>query len=410
MKKVLKQKQKNPKNNQRKMKNKITSTLVALLCAVALGSVASSMFGINPDVAIGLSLFVSLTASLLFRGFAEGVAYNLVYSPALFTGTHFEEIFHEMLFMNSTINNGLVRLIDNVNTEIVLTETNVVTVPQPYKASPTSADAVGSSLTFADKLMRPVQLMLYDEFTPNSVILSRLGKPNSGSTTFPKVTDEYVNLILERYGLSTSQTMESRFWNGATTATKAAAALLTPGTGQNAIGTAEQTYIAAAPASEFDGILTKLIMSFSVAKRRIKVAGAPITSSNIADEYAKVYAAILPQLLFSTLEDQVRIFAPRSHKQLINIFNTNATYRDLFAVTNGVYSYNNVIIDFVPLPENTIIAGLRGDLVWGCDVTAASAMVKIDFLSANSEDMFIKMPYTQESAFVQAQQFVVYVG
>jgi hypothetical protein len=408
MKAILKNHQ--TKKQKRKMKNKITSTLVALLLAVALGSVASSMFGINPDVAIGLSLFVSLSASLLFKGFASGVAYNLVYSPALFTGSHFEEIFHEILFMNSTINNGLVRLIDNVNTETVLTESNVVTVAQAYKASPVTADAAGSSLTIADKILRPVQLMVYDEFTPNSVILSRLGKPNSGSTTFPKVTDEYINLVLERYGMSGSQTMESQFWNGATAATAAAAALLTPGTGQNAIGTPEQAYIAAAPTTLFDGILTKLIMSFSAAKRRIKVAGATITSSNIATEYGKVYAAILPQLLFDTAESEVRIFAPRGHKQLINIFNVSATYRDLFSVENGVYRYNNVIIEFVPLPANTMIAGKRNDLIWGCDVTAASAMVKIDFLSANSEDMFIKMPYTQESAFVQAQQFVVYVG
>jgi hypothetical protein len=390
------------------MKKSISSILGALLFSVLLGSVMSYAAGVDVSKSIGFTMFSVVGLSMAFPAMA-GVAMNVVYSPILFTGSFYEEIFNEILYMNRTVERGLVRLIDNVNTEMVLTESNVSRTTQAYLPSPANANAAGS-LTFADKILRPFQFMIYDEFTPNTIIYSRLGKLNAGSTTFPKVTDEYQRQILARYGAAEAQLMESRFWNAATSATKTAAALLTSGIGQNAIGAAEQTYIAAAPTDLIDGILTKLINSFSVTKRRIKVAGTTITSSNIAAEYAKVYAAILPQLLQPNNTLPVVIFAPHNHLQLINTFNISATYRDLFGVVGGQYSYSGVPIEFVPLPNNAMIAGVANDLVWGCDVTSAEAMVKIDFLSNNSEDMFIKAPYTQESAFVQAQQFVVYVG
>jgi hypothetical protein len=390
------------------MKKSILSILMALMVSVLSGVLFSTSIGADFSTVFGFTLLGSVAASLAFP-MATNRAFNVVYSPILFTGSFYEEIFNEILYMNRTIESGLVRLIDNVNTETVLTESNVSRTTQAYKPSPDTADAAGS-LTFADKILRPFQFMIYDEFTPNTVIYSRLGKPNSGSTTFPKVTDEYQRQILARYGAAEAQLMESRFWNAATTATKAAAALLTPGVGQNAIGAAEQAYIAAAPSDLIDGILTKLINTFSVTKRRIKVAGTAISSSNIAAEYAKVYAAILPQLLQPNNPNPVVMFVPHGHMQLINTFNLNATYRDVFMVNGGQYFYSGIPIEFVPLPANAIVAGIANDLVWGCDITSAEGMVKIDFLSANSEDMFIKAPYTQESAFAQAQQFVVYVG
>jgi hypothetical protein len=392
------------------MKKSIMSILVLLLSAVMFGSLTASFTDANPQQAQAIvGLFVIGAFALSFMPQTPKLVYSLVYSPAQFTGEYYEEIFNEILYMNKTIEKGLVRLMDNVNTQMVLTESNVTRTTQAYKASPVTADAVGS-LTLADKILKPYQFMIYDEFTPNDVLLTRLGKPNSGSTLFPKVTDEYQRLIIARYGAAEAELMESRFWNGATTATKTAVAALTAGTGQNAVGTAEKSYVAAAPTDFIDGVLTKLILTFSVTKRRIKVAGTAITASNIATEYGKVYAAILPKLLQPNYAGDVRIYSPLSHMQLINVYNLNATYRDLFSVIDGGYSYSGVPIEFVPLPENAIIAGKGSDLVWGCDIEMATGMVKMDFLSNNSEDMFIKAPYTMESSFVQAQQFVVYLG
>jgi hypothetical protein len=390
------------------MKNSILSILGALLFSVILGSAIAHFGEVNPKVSIGLTMITVVGLSMAFPQTSK-VLRNVTYSPIQFTGSFYEEIFNEILYMNRTIESGLVRLIDNVNTQTILTESNVSRTTQAYVASPTSGNASGS-LAFADQILKPYQFMIYDEFTPNTIILSRLGKPNSGSTTFPKVTDEYQRQILARYGAAEAQLMESRFWNAATSATKTAVAALSPGTGQNAVGAAEQTYVAAAPTDFINGILTKLILTYSVTKRRIKVAGTTISASNIAAEYAKVYAAILPQLLQPNNPNPVVIFAPHDNMQLINTYNISATYRDLFQVSNGTYYYSNIPIEFVPLPSNAIIAGIANDIVWGCDVLAADAMVKIDFLSNNSEDMFIKAPYTQESAYAQAQQFVVYVG
>lgn len=391
------------------MKNSILSILGALLFSVILGSAISHYGEVDINKAVGFTMLSFVVLSLAAPKLTNKVAYGLTYSPMQFTGTFYEEIFNEILYMNRTIEGGYVRLIDNVNTQMVVTESNVSRTTQAYVASPTVSNVAGS-LAFADQILKPYQFMIYDEFTPNTVLLSRLGKPNSGSTTFPKVTDEYQRMILARYGAAEAQLMESRFWNAATAATQTAVAALSPGAGQNAVGAAEQTYVAAAPTDFINGVLTKLILTYSVTKRRIKVAGTTLSASNIATEVAKVYAAILPQLLQPSNPYPIVMFMPHNTLQLINTFNLNATYRDVFMVTNGKYSYSGIPIEFVPLPSNAIICGIANDIIWGCDVTAADAMVKMDFLAANSEDMFIKAPYTQESAYAQAQQFVVYVG
>ena len=390
------------------MKKSIISILVTMLSAVVLGSVLASFTGVNTNLAIGLTFTVAVGASLLFTGLPNAV-YAVTFSPIQFVGPHYEEILTEILYMNETVNKGLVRFIDNINTETVLTESNITKVEQAYVEDPAGTETSGT-LTFADKIMKPFSFMIYERFSPAAFVQSRFGKRNGENGAFPKITDEFIRLVVERYGKSESEKMEARFWNGATAATAVAAAALSPGTGQNAIGAAEQTYIAAAPVTLINGILTKLIMSFSVTKRRIKVAGTALSVSNIATEYAKVYAAMLPQLLQPTYRDDVRLFVPHNNLQLINAYNAAATYRDLFQVVNGTYFYSGVQIEFVPLPSNSIIGGKKSDLIWGCDVTDPSAFLKVDFISADSEKMFIKGPYTQESAFVQAQQFVVYVG
>lgn len=390
------------------MKKTILSILVTLLSAVVLGSVVAPFIGVDANVVIGVAFFSAFALSIAFPKLSQTVN-TLTYSPIQFLGPFYEEIMNEILYMNMTVDKGLVRFIDNINTETVLTESNITGAEQAYVETPAGSESSGT-LTIADKITRPYKFMIYERFSPLAFSLTRFAKANGGNTQFPKVTDEFARFVLERFGKLESQKMEARFWNGATAATAAAAALLSPGTGQNAIGSAEQTYIAAAPVTLIDGILTKLIMSFSVTKRRIKVAGTPLTASNIATEVAKVYAAVLPQLLQPTYSQEITMFMPHNCKQLINAYNLAATYRDLFTVDNGEYYYGGVKIEFVPLPNNAIICGKKSDLIWACDITDATANLKIDFVANDSEQMFIKGPYTQESAFVQAQQFVVYVG
>jgi len=389
-----------------KTKN-ILNNLVALLIAVAIGSLASASTGANPDVCIGLSVVAMVTLSIAFPKLPKAVAYNLTYAPMLYTGEFAEEIHNEILFLNKTIDKGLVRLMDNINQSMYLTESSVTRVSQAYKSSPVSGDAAGG-LALADKILQPFQFMIYDRFTPNTVLLSRLGKKNGANTAFPKVSDEYQRLILELYGKKESELMQVRFWDGATAATVVTATAAVAGTNQNEIGAAEKAYILAARADEIDGILTKLIMTYSVTKRRKKVVGVAPTSTNIATEYGKLYAALLPQLLQPTASGELIIFAPYSHLQMINTFNVNAQFRDVFTVTGEQYKYNNVRIEFVPLPENFMIAGIGQNLIWGCDITNPEGNVKMDFLANDSEDMFIKAPYTQESAFMKAYEFVIY--
>jgi len=385
------------------MKKTILSALVAMFVTAIVGVAVSSYFGLNPSVVVGLSIVGVFALSMYAPKLSNGIS-AIAYSPIEFTGPAYEEIFNEILFMNGTVEKGLVRLIDNVNTETVLTESNITKIEQAYVETPVGTESSGS-LTITDKILRPYSYMLYQRFSPKDFVMSRFGKPNGSNTSFPKITDEFIRFVVERFGKSEAEKMEARFWNGATTATKATIAALTAGTAQNQVSTAEKAYVAAAPSTLIDGILTKLIGTYGSTKLRIKVAGTTLAVANLAEEFAKLYAAMLPQLLQPSYSGEVAIFAPHSVMQLINATNAAALYRDVFQVANGKYTYCGVTIEFVPLPNNAMIAGKKMDLVWGCDITAPDTFLKVDYVAPDSEQMFIKGPYTQESAYVQAQQF-----
>lgn len=390
------------------MKKTILSALVAMFVTAILGVVVSDFTGIDPSKTVGFGVVGVFALSMFAPKFSNSL-FTITYSPIEFTGPAYEEIFNEILYMNGTIEKGLVRLIDNINTETILTESNITKIEQAYVETPVGTESSGN-LTMTDKILKPYSYMMYQRFSPKDFVMSRFGKPNGGNTAFPKITDEFIRFVVERFGKSEAEKMEARFWNGATTATKAAIAALTAGTANNEVSTAEKAYVAAAPSTLIDGILTKLIGTYAATKARIKVAGTTITTANIAAEYAKVYAAMLPQLLQPNYADEVVMFVPHNNLQIINATNAAALYRDVFNVANGTYTYAGVKLEFVPLPNNAIIAGKKMDLVWGCDITAPDTFLKVDYIAADSEQMFIKGPYTQESAFVQAQQFVVYVG
>jgi hypothetical protein len=142
-------------------------------------------------------------------------------------------------------------------------------------------------------------------------------------------------------------------------------------------------------AGQFDGVITRMIYNGGAVGGRVNVIGTTITSTNIATEYAKAYAAVPSRVLFGAVKPF--IYAPYSHKQLINIFNISATYRDLFSVqADGSYFYNGVEIKFVPLAENVMIVARPDYIVWCTDLLSDINMLKIDKIALNREDMFVK--------------------
>ena len=337
------------------------------------------------------------------------------YSNAQYIGEAFAEIFKDVMLENDTISSGIVTVDTDVKGNRPYTESVSVAGIQAYIATPQSSDAAGST-TFTDLLAVPQYLMDYDEFDPKDFSQTRFvrdAKPGA----FNMIDDQFILEVVASRAPKISAGAEALFWAGAKSASKTAIAALTPGTGQNAVGSAEQTAFAALTTTLFDGIIARLIQSYSNSstRRRYKVVGTTITSSNIDAEYAKLYAGITSAyqgaaLLQPRNVKDTKIIAPYSHMALINIFNTNQTYRDKFLIENGVYSYNGIEIDFCPIPENCMIAGKTKNFVWATDLTSDLTAMTIDRIAPNSRKMFMRTDFSLDAIVMQPGQFVLYIG
>lgn len=339
------------------------------------------------------------------------------YNSVDIRGVAAEPIIEEILFENVTIAEGLVTFEDNVKAETIFTESTATATLQAYTSGvPTAA----GSLDAFDTVVTPAKGQFYQEFDPNTIRFSRFKrdmKPgiwNTLSTEFERI------VIGGIYAKKVSLALENAFWNNVSAGTKTAVAALTAGTGNTSVGAAEKTLVAALPTTAsmaFDGILAKMVYNSSNATAtagvggRVKVAGTTITSSNIKAEYDKVYAAI-PAVVLNSGE-MPYIYAPKSHKQLINIFNNDpAQFKTAFSVNDAKteYYFNGVQVVFVPIPENTLICALKSHLVWATDLASDFNIMQVEKIQNASEQMFIKnnMAIT---AHVANQKFnVLYAG
>ncbi len=321
-------------------------------------------------------------------------------------GKAYEPILEELLFENKTISEALVSFEGDVKNESIFTEnTNVVAMQAFASGAPTSS----GTFTISDTIVTPTKVMFYNEFDPNALRPSRF-KRSMRPGAWEIASTEFERVVLAAYGKEVSLDAESKWWTGITSATKTAIAALTPGTGQGAVGAAEQTWAAAQTATLFDGVVAKMIYNNGALGTRVKVLGTSITSSNISAEYAKAYAA-LPAVVLAQSQKPF-IYAPYSHKQLINIFNVSATYRDLFAVDINAdkYFYNGIEIKFVPVPENCMIVALPSNLIWATDLVSDLNKMEINKIANNREDMFVKHIFTIAAHIARQSTNVLYLG
>ena len=232
------------------------------------------------------------------------------------------------------------------------------------------------------------------------------------------MSSEFEQLVIGGlYAKQISNAFENEFWNGATSATKTAVAALTAGTGNTSVGAAEKTKVAALTTSQVDGILVKMIYNDSNASAtagvgtRIKVAGTTLTASNLKTELDKVYAAIPAAALNAT--EKPFLYVPRSVKQMIvqanNVttdytkpFNADASYENIY--------FNGLKVEFVPLPENVVIAALKSHLIWATDLASDVNVMQLDKIALNREDMFLKNNMTLAAHVVNQKFNVLYVG
>ena len=332
---------------------------------------------------------------------------SLSYSPVAIRGVAVEPVYAKLLFLNNTVGKGLVNFQENIKADTIISEASFTTTMQAYSSG---APTASGTIAVTDRAITPSKVMFYDEFDPETLRTSRF-KRSMQDGAWNMDSQEFTDLIMGNYAPKVSLTMETAFWTGATSATQTAVAALTAGTGQTSVGAAEKTLVAAMATNQFDSIVTTMIYNNGGVGGRYKVAGTTISSSNIATEYAKVYAAIPGEVLVQP-DQKPYIYAPYSHKQLINIFNVNSTYRDLFSVDIAAdkYYYNGIEIQFVPLAENVIVCALPENLLWCTDLLADLNELKIDRIANNREDMFIKAIMTLGAHVIRQSVNVLYVG
>jgi len=318
-------------------------------------------------------------------------------------------IIEEILFANDTVNKNLVSLATDIKSDTIFTENdNSVTMAAYSSGAPTSAGTFG----ITDTAITPTKLMYYQEFDPNTLRSSRFNrsmKPGAWEIE----SSEFGSVVLKSYGNLIAEDLQNKFWNGATTATRTAVAALTPGLGQGSVGAAEQTLVASGSATLIDGVATRMIYNGGALGTRVKVLGTTLSSSNIATEMAKVYAAIPARVLFGAVKPF--IYCPYNVKQFINVYNITATYRDLFAVTNlgqptEAYFYNGVQLQFVPLASNVLIAARPDYIFWCTDLVSDINKFEVNKIAFNREDMFVKNIMTIFAHVVNQAMNVLYVG
>tara|TARA_R110000822_G_C15075203_1_gene469070 strand:- start:183 stop:686 length:504 start_codon:yes stop_codon:yes gene_type:complete len=166
------------------------------------------------------------------------------------------------------------------------------------------------------------------------------------------------------------------------------------------------------PTTLFDSVITRAIYNNAAVGGRIKVVGtAAISATTIVAQYQLAYAGIVAETL-SAADEKPYIYAPRSHKQFINIANVNLTYRDVFSVdmVADKYYYLGVEIKFVPVAENVVFAALPSNIKWCTDLMEDLNMVVIDKFPQPRKDYFYDVVFTI-FAHVTNQRFnTLYVG
>lgn len=237
---------------------------------------------------------------------------------------------------------------------------------------------------------------------------------------FNVVSDEFDKKVLIQVTPAIGAKLESWVWNGATTATKAAIAALTPGAGQGSISAGAQALVAAMPTTLFDSIPATMLYNDSQSKATagaglgdyLKVAGTTITAANIVAEYVKIYNAIPDNVLVMTGDDAPIIYAPKTHYKLIKSVNRvqGAALQENFvgASFNDMY-FNDVKIVFVDLVTFVIVAQ-KNNIKLVMDLLSDNSQLIIEKEANASTRRILKMITSMNTWVVKQKWNVLYNG
>lgn len=327
--------------------------------------------------------------------------------PINFTGakrnhSELEEVVAEIYSNSGTFRDNIIDVEEGHKSGTDVYESKVVVAMTALNTGGVSA--TGDIDLNANKT--PVSLLTYnyEDTIDDNVLKGTKFEKSMKAGAFNVVSDEFDKKVLIQVAPAIGEDLENKIWNGATSATKTAIAALTPGAGQGSISAGAQTLAAAMPTNLFDSITARILYNDSQAKNTpgaglgdyVKVGGTTVTSSNIAAEYAKLYAGAPEKLVNTTNpEEMPSIFAPRGDRQLIKIANNavGAAQQINFLVegsgVNEKISYNGVPIVFVPLVGFRILtAGKFLKLLM--DLTSDVAALKVDAMANGAMQRYIK--------------------
>jgi hypothetical protein len=240
------------------------------------------------------------------------------------------------------------------------------------------------------------------------------------SGAYNVVSDEFDKAVLVQVTPAVGAKLESWVWDGATAATKAAIAALTPGAGQGSISAGAQTLVAAMPTTLFDSIPATMLYNDSQSKATpgaglgdyIKVAGTTVTASNIVAEYVKIYNAIPNDVLVKTGDDAPIIYAPKGDYKLIKAANRvqGAALQENFVGNsfNDMY-FNDVKIVFTDLVGFRIVAQ-KTNLKLVMDLLSDSSQLIIEKEANASTRRILKLINTMNTWVVKQKWNVLYNG
>lgn len=187
--------------------------------------------------------------------------------------------------------------------------------------------------------------IMFADVVDEEVLLDTRFEKSMAAGAFNLVSSEFDNKVLQYISPAIAEQMESALWNGATAATKAAIAALTPGAGQGSISSGAQTLAAAMPVYEFNSLPATILYNNSLSKavpgaglgdyKKILTPAASVTNANIAAEYAKIFAGLDPKTLADPVNAPV-IYAPLADRQLMRTANNSVG-----AASNKNFDFEN---------------------------------------------------------------------
>jgi len=332
--------------------------------------------------------------------------------------SEYPEIIQEIYSDSPTFRGETIELVEGHKSGMDIYESSAEVIFSAANYGPVTADNVALK---SQKSTVNLKTFNVEGIIDESSLLGTRYQKSMKAGAFEVVSDEFDQKVLIQVQPATSAKLESGVWNGATTATKAAIAALTPGAAQGSISAGAQTLVAAMPTTLFDSVPATMLYNDSQSKA-VPGAGlgdykkvlsiAAVTSATIVAEYVKLYNTIPDDILVLTGDDAPVIYAPKGDYKLIKTVNRvqGAALQENFvgSTFNDMY-FNDVKIVFVDL-VGFRIAAQKFNLKLVMDLLSDSSQLIIEKEANASTRRIIKIINTMTTWVVKQKWNVLYAG